>query len=91
MEDRLRLAEQIAHGTRTGISLTMQSVGLVFLGYAFLEAGMRDRAEELWQEHQAIAKRIDQPYYIVNSLQIDGQRALLDGRLEEATEIFVAY
>jgi eukaryotic-like serine/threonine-protein kinase len=87
-EDRLRLAEELARSDRSGINPFVLGVGLVFSGYAFLEAGERQHTEETWQEHQLIAKRTEQPYFLVNSAQIEGQRALMDGRIEEATRTF---
>jgi len=86
-EERVRLAEEVVNRPRTGVSLFSHSTGLVFSGYAFLEAGKRDRAEEVWREFLDIAKRTQQPALLVNAAQVESQLALLDGRLDEAVEI----
>ncbi|UCC16959.1 MAG: hypothetical protein JSU58_11485, partial [Dehalococcoidales bacterium] len=86
-EERVRLAEEVVNRPRTGVSLFSHSTGLVFSGYAFLETGKRDRAEEVWQEFLDIAKRTRQPALLVNSAQVESQLAFLDGRLDEAVEI----
>ncbi len=86
-EERVRLAEEVVNRPRTGVSLFSHSTGLVFSGYPFLEAGKRDRAEEVWQEFLDIAKRTQQAFLTVNAAQVESQLALLDGRLDEAVEI----
>jgi tetratricopeptide (TPR) repeat protein len=86
-EERVRLAEEVVNRPRTGVSLFSHSTGLVFSGYPFLEAGKRDRAEEVWQEFLDIAKRTQQAFLAVNAAQVESQLALLDGRLDEAVEI----
>jgi len=86
-EERLRLAEELTGGTRAGVGWLI-SPGLIFSGFAFLGAGKRDRAEEVWKELNSFAERTKQPASIINSLQADGHRAIRDGRLEEAVEIF---
>jgi tetratricopeptide (TPR) repeat protein len=89
-EERLQLAEELAGMSRSGISLPTLGSGLLFAGFAFLEAGKRHRTEEVWREHQAVTQRTEQAYCIIQSMQIDGYLAYLDGRLEEAVEIFQA-
>jgi tetratricopeptide (TPR) repeat protein len=87
-EDKQRLARELSTGERGGVGLFSLGVGLVFSGYAFLESGDRSGAEALWQEHQDLTRRNQQAYYLINSAQVDGQLAFIDGRLDEAAGIF---
>ena len=85
--NRLRLAEELMQTSRSGLDPTMLSVGLLFAGHGFLEAGLREPAEEAWHEHQSLALPFEPAYYVMNSLQISGNLAYLDGRLEDGAKI----
>jgi tetratricopeptide (TPR) repeat protein len=87
-EERLQLAEELAGMSRTGITLMTLGPGLLMAGNIFLEAGNRTRAEEVWREHQEMARRTDQVTYVMSSMHEDAIMACLDGRLEESVQIF---
>jgi tetratricopeptide (TPR) repeat protein len=87
-EERLQLAEELAGMSRSGITLVTLGTGLFMAGYIFLEAGNRTRTEQVWREHQEIARRTEQVIYVMVSMLMDGNLACLDGRLEEAVQIF---
>jgi tetratricopeptide (TPR) repeat protein len=87
-EERLQLAEQLAEMSRSGVTLMSLGTGLFLTGHTFLEAGNRSRAEEVWHEQQEIARRTQQVHYVMQSMLIEADLACLDGRLEEAVQIF---
>jgi eukaryotic-like serine/threonine-protein kinase len=85
--ERRRIAEELSTGEHGSAGLFSVGVGLVFAGYVFLEAGDRSRVDRLWGEHQALAQRTGQSYCLINAAQIDGQVALMDGRLADSVQI----
>jgi DNA-binding NarL/FixJ family response regulator len=93
-DDQLRLAEELAAWPRTGVSTRMLAMGLTWTAAAFLNRGLRSRAEALWQELEDLAARSAQPMVHMNALRSQAIRATLDGRLEDAVAIaeqLVAY
>jgi hypothetical protein len=57
------------------------------IGGAYLMAGMRKHAEEVWDEAQDLWKTRDDLSSQLHHLMIESVRAVLDGRLEEAVEL----
>jgi len=87
LEERLLLAEELALIPRTGINTTTLGTALFHMGSTFLEAGKREKAEELFNEMKNLSERSAQPMLELLVLRGDLIMATLDGRLEEAVEI----
>ncbi|UCC17790.1 MAG: hypothetical protein JSU58_04365, partial [Dehalococcoidales bacterium] len=87
LEERLLLAEELASIPRTGIDTSTLATALFHMGSTFLEAGKRDKAEELFNEMKDLSERSARPMLELLVLRGDLYLATLDGRLEEAVEI----
>jgi tetratricopeptide (TPR) repeat protein len=59
----------------------------IFIGLVFLQLGQRKRAEHFFREVAEIAERTSQPNLLLTSMALEGFRATLNGRLEEAVDI----
>ena len=86
-DERLHLAEELMEQSRAGVSMGALRAGLLQAGNTFLMLGQRQPAEEALSEHQEMAERSGQVYYLLSSMSVDATVAALDGRLEEAVEI----
>jgi tetratricopeptide (TPR) repeat protein len=84
---RLRLAEELAHKSRTGIPPRLTGTGARCIGFVFLEIGQRKRAEEFFAESKQIAERSGQVNLLIASMASDAVLATLDGDLEKAVAI----
>jgi tetratricopeptide (TPR) repeat protein len=85
---RLRLAEDLfSQRSHSGATVRIQGTTLFFMADAFLEFGMRERAEACLYELKALAERSKQAHLLLTSLEADAILATLDGKLEEAVEM----
>jgi tetratricopeptide (TPR) repeat protein len=87
VEERLRLAEDLAEQPRAGVNLLTLAWALWFLVQTFLEFGKRHRAEDIMAEMQTLAERSGQPNLLILSMLNDAVMAIWDGRLQEAVAI----
>jgi tetratricopeptide (TPR) repeat protein len=85
-EERRRLAEELATRSREGVSEATLGPALLFVGFALLESGQRQRAEECFAEVKATAGRNRQGNLLVVSVIGDAIVATLDGRLDDAVK-----
>jgi class 3 adenylate cyclase/tetratricopeptide (TPR) repeat protein len=85
-QENVLLAEVLMKGSRVGVSPVMAGQVLELAGHAFLTLGMRQRAEEAWDEFRAIAKRIGVFTVWLGSTSMDTLLLLMDGRLEEVMD-----
>jgi tetratricopeptide (TPR) repeat protein len=84
--ERLRLAEELLASSRPILFHQSLSAGLTEAGFAFLDGGQRQRAEETWHEMHELAERTGQVNLLITSAAADDISATVDGRLEEAEE-----
>jgi DNA-binding CsgD family transcriptional regulator/tetratricopeptide (TPR) repeat protein len=84
---QLALAEEFALRPRTGVRVRTLALGLTWIGGAFMNRGLRTRAEAVWQELEDLAARSGQPLVHLNAQRGRAVRATLDGRLEDAVAI----
>lgn len=84
---QLQLAEEFAARPRAGVRSRTIALVLTWIAAAFLNRGLRDRAEATWHELQELAARSEQPLIRLNALRGPATRATLDGRLEDAVAI----
>jgi tetratricopeptide (TPR) repeat protein len=84
--ERLRMAEELVASSRVGVRSFCYSVGLNDSGFAFLDWGQRQRAEETWHELHETAERTGNMNQQIVSAGCDGIWPTIDGRLEEAEE-----
>jgi tetratricopeptide (TPR) repeat protein len=82
-EENLQLAEELMASPRIGVSVPITATALEMAGYAFLTLGRRQRAEEVWGELRAMAKRTGQFGLWLLSTSVDALLALMDGHLED--------
>jgi tetratricopeptide (TPR) repeat protein len=82
-EERLKLAEELAHKSRAGISMRMQGAAASIIAQVLLESGQRTRAEEFINESKEIAERSGQVLLLWLWMFSDAALATLDGRLED--------
>jgi len=81
--ERLRLAEELAQKSRTGVKATTVGTALIFVALTLLEDGQWERAEELFSESQEIAERTGQVNILLLSMAVDWYKNFLDGCLED--------
>jgi hypothetical protein len=86
-EERLRLADETADTTFSGLGILGVTSGPMMIADVFLMSGMRDRAENYFREHELAAARTGQPFLILSAMVIESVLATLDGKLEEAVQI----
>jgi hypothetical protein len=67
-EERLRLVEELAGQSRAGVSMLILSMGFSNMVHAFLEFGMRRRAEDILAEMRAAAERSGQANMVIGSM-----------------------
>ena len=82
----LPLMEEIAASPREGVGARNLGLFLFRLGFLYLSAGERDRAEQTWAEIDALATRSPDANVLLRPYILAPVRAMLDGRLEEAAE-----
>ena len=83
-EEGLRLAEELANRSRTGLRTSTLSNAFEFMSSSFLVWGQRGRAEEVWREQDELAQRTGQATILMLALLGNAIKATLDGRLEDA-------
>ena len=86
-EERIRLAEQLSASLGTGIDIRQTYNSFFMLADTFLATGQRNRAEDFFKKHQSLALRVEAVALKVTSLTIDAIISMMDGRLEDITEI----
>ena len=86
-QENIRLAEELLGSSKAGVHLSLISFGLQMAGHSLLALGRRDRAEEVWSEIRAIAKRTGQFSLSRTSEALDALLKLMDGLLEEVLDI----
>jgi class 3 adenylate cyclase/tetratricopeptide (TPR) repeat protein len=82
--ERRRLAEELTTRSRAGVTEATLGMALLVIGFALLESGQRQRAEECFAELKAIAERSKQSNLLLFSMVSDATMATLDGRLNDA-------
>ncbi len=83
-EEQFRVVQEFLEHPHQGVSTVVWSQFLARAGQYYFERGMRDRAEAVWEEHDALASRTSDPSSVLMSLDRAPIRATLDGKLEEA-------
>jgi tetratricopeptide (TPR) repeat protein len=86
-QDRVRLAEELIVSSRVGLNTATLGWTLLQIGNAFLALGQRQHAEEVWGELRANAERTGQINLWLISACCDAVLALMDGRLEDVTDM----
>jgi DNA-binding CsgD family transcriptional regulator len=81
---QLGLAEEFAARPRNGVTTRTLALTLTWIAAAFLNRGLRGRAEASWQELEELAAQSGQALVHLNALRGTATRATLDGRLEDA-------
>jgi tetratricopeptide (TPR) repeat protein len=86
-QENLRFAEELLASSRAGVNAFTAMSVLELAGNTFLTCGRRQRAEEVWGEQRAMAKRMGQldSYYWVASM--NAILTLMDGHLEEVMDM----
>ena len=87
LEERLRLAEELANTPHTGINMITLGTALFHMGSTFLEAGNRQRAEEFFSEIRELSEKSSHPNLKLLAMRGDLFLTTLDGRLDKAVEI----
>jgi tetratricopeptide (TPR) repeat protein len=85
--ENLRFAEELMAIPRAGANTVIAGAGLCISGGAFLALGQRQRAEEVWGELRAMAKRTGQFNLWLWSTWTDALLAVMDGRLDEVMDM----
>ncbi len=86
IEERYRLAEELAGWPRTGVSVKVLGTSYYFLFEPLLQSGQRERAMKFYNELKQMAERTGQAHVILLSMALDCVLATIEGRLEEASE-----
>jgi tetratricopeptide (TPR) repeat protein len=84
---RRQLVGELAASSRAGVSKLSLLYGLINAGFAFLDWGQRQRAEEAWHEVQEDTERSG--HVVLQQIVLpmfDGFWSAVDGRLEEAEQ-----
>jgi tetratricopeptide (TPR) repeat protein len=85
--ERLRVAEEMVTSSRVGVRPVTLAAGLLFVAFAFMQGGQRQRAEEAWREAQELAERSNQVYLLLAMDFWKGLMATMDGRLGDSEKI----
>jgi tetratricopeptide (TPR) repeat protein len=86
-QENLRFAEELIGSSRLGRNTATLGWTFLQIGNVFLVLGRRQRAEEVWGELRAVAKRTGQIHLWLISACCDAVLALTDGHLEDVTDI----
>jgi tetratricopeptide (TPR) repeat protein len=84
-QENVRLTEELLAGPRAGVNATGSVI--YHAGNSFLVVGKRQRAEEVWGELRAIAKRTGYFNLWLSSTAMDATLTLMDGRLEDVVDM----
>jgi tetratricopeptide (TPR) repeat protein len=85
--ERLQLAEEMIKKPRAGVSSRLIATAIFFIIHTFIEAGQRQRTEDLLEELKVIAEHSGQLDTKGIALAAEGALAAMDGRLDEALTI----
>ncbi|MEW6184841.1 MAG: AAA family ATPase [Thermodesulfobacteriota bacterium] len=80
----LLLAEELWAGSRLGLNTAMHGGALQLIGHTFLTLGLRQRAEEVFEELRTLAHYTGQYVLGIKSASCDTLLILMDGYLEKA-------
>jgi tetratricopeptide (TPR) repeat protein len=84
-QENVQLVEELLAGPRAGVNATGSAIH--HAGSSFLAVGKRQRAEEVWSELRAMAKRTGHFNLWLSSTAMDATLTLMDGRLEDAVNM----
>jgi serine/threonine protein kinase/tetratricopeptide (TPR) repeat protein len=86
-DERLRLAEELAEKSRTGVKVTTIGMASLFIALTLMEAGQRERAEAFLKELREIAERTGWVNLVLLSVVVDYYKPFMDGYLEETLDV----
>jgi eukaryotic-like serine/threonine-protein kinase len=86
-DDRIQLAEELWKSPRLGVKAMNLGSALMNIGGVSLNSGQRKRAEEAWTELRNLAERTGYITQVFLSMGMDAILAVMDGRLDDATDI----
>ena len=87
IEECGRLADELMHASATGTDWLLDAHSYYGIGIVLLYLGQRESATQVWRKAQKIYERTRLPIHMAESMDIEAQLAVIDGRLEEAIEI----
>ncbi len=80
------LAEELLASSRLGVNASMHGGALQLISHTYLSLGLRQRAEEAWEELRTLAKHTGQFILWVKSAASDALLMLMDGYLEKVLD-----
>ena len=86
-QERWKLANEVAEWPRTGLRASTHGITLLVIGNTFLQSGQRQRAEQCFQELEAVHERSGQVHLIFFVMAFKCIDAIMNGHLEDAVEI----
>ena len=86
-ETYLPVVEELLAGPRTGLKSTLTAGPWCLIGSKYLCVGQRERADAVFAQMHATAERTGNEVLLVSWQAMDAMVAVIDGRLEEATQI----
>jgi tetratricopeptide (TPR) repeat protein len=82
-QESLLLAEELWAGSRLGLNTAMHGGTLQMIGHTYLALGLRQRAEEVFEELRTLARYTGQYVLGIKSAGSDALLMLMDGYLEK--------
>lgn len=86
-QETLDAAQELAEGSRSGVSTAVLVWALVMVAHTFLDHGRRQEAETVWHRAKHLIDLNGQARYQVFSMAGEAFFATLDGHLERAVEM----
>jgi len=84
--ENARFADELMASPRVGVNALTALLALVMASHGFLALGQRGRAEEVWGDMRAMAKRTGQFNISLLSTAMDAVLTLMDGRLQDVMD-----
>jgi tetratricopeptide (TPR) repeat protein/archaellum biogenesis ATPase FlaH len=85
--ERLRLAREMLERSHEGVSMVMYGTALLLIIHVFLETGQRKEAEKVFNELCRVTERSRQVNLLLITMAVEGDLAVMDGRLQDAEAI----